>query len=86
MHIHICIYAYMVKVISISDDVYARLKNIKGEKSFSEVLIDLLNSEKGNPKLLEKYFGILSHEEADKLEDQTNEGQTVSVSRDKDDY
>ena len=76
----------MVKVISISDDVYTRLKNIKGEKSFSEVLRDLLNSEKGNPKLLEKYFGILSHEEADKLENETNEGRKGSVSRDKNDY
>ena len=76
----------MVKVISISDDVYTRLKNIKGEKSFSEVLTDLLNSEKGNPKLLEKYFRILSHDEADKLEDETNEGRKGSVSRDTNDY
>ncbi len=76
----------MVKVISISDDVYTRLKNIKGEKSFSEVLRDLLNSEKGNPKLLEKYFRISNHEEADKLENETNEGRKGSVSRDKNDY
>jgi predicted CopG family antitoxin len=76
----------MVKVISISDDVYTRLKNIKDEKSFSEILSELLNSEKGNPKILEKYFNILSREEADKLEKETNEGRKRSVSRGKNDY
>jgi predicted CopG family antitoxin len=76
----------MVKVISISDDVYKRLKNIKGEKSFSEILTDLLNSEKVNPKLLQKYFKILSNEESDKLEKDTNEGRKRSVSRGSNDY
>jgi len=36
----------MVKVISLSDEAYERLKSIKGGKSFSEVVIEFTQSKK----------------------------------------
>jgi len=49
----------MVKVISINDNIYAKLKALKGDKSFSAILEELLNNQKGNPKILDNYTGIL---------------------------
>lgn len=47
----------MVKVISLSEEAYARLKNIKRDRSFSEVVIELSNFKpKGNIMSL---FGVL---------------------------
>ena len=40
----IYIYAYtivMTKIISLSDEAYDRLKSIKGEKSFTKIVIEL---------------------------------------------
>ena len=46
----------MVKVISLSNEAYARLKAIKNGKSFSEVVLELtINKKKKN---LSDYFGI----------------------------
>jgi len=53
----------MVKTITISDDVYNELLRIKGNKSFSEVLRELLKERKGNKEVLKRIFGILSEEE-----------------------
>ena len=39
------VHAYMTKTISISDDVYEHLVKIKGKKSFSEVIRDLIKKE-----------------------------------------
>jgi len=71
----------MVKVISISDDVYEKLKKLKGDKSFSEVLMEMLNNERGNPEILQKYFGILSEEEAKKIEDESNNSRHTSIEK-----
>jgi len=71
----------MVKVISITDDVYEKLKELKGNKSFSEVLKEMLSNEKGNPDILKKYFGILSEEEAKELEEESNNSRHISIQR-----
>jgi predicted CopG family antitoxin len=55
----------MVKTITIADDVYTELLRIKGNKSFSEVLRELLKTRKGNSDTLLKMFGVLSEDEYD---------------------
>ncbi|MBO8182315.1 MAG: antitoxin VapB family protein [Archaeoglobus sp.] len=53
----------MVKTVTIADDVYEELVRIKGKRSFSEVIRELLKSREGNAKALVKIFGVLSEEE-----------------------
>jgi predicted CopG family antitoxin len=53
----------MVKTVTIADDVYEELVRIKGDRSFSEVIRELLKSRKGNTDALMKIFGVLSEEE-----------------------
>ena len=50
----------MVKVISLSEDAYAKLRALKGDKSFSEVVVELVDEKKGkgNAKDLLKFAGI----------------------------
>ena len=55
----------MVKVISLSNEAYERLKAIKGNKSFSDVVIEL--SETKKKKKLIDFFGIWK-EDADEWE------------------
>ena len=53
----------MVKTVTIADDVYEELVRIEGDRSFSEVIRELLKSRKGNKDALVKIFGVLSEEE-----------------------
>ncbi|AEH25538.1 antitoxin VapB family protein [Pyrococcus yayanosii] len=53
----------MAKTITISDDVYRELVRIKGDKSFSEILRELLKERKGNSHVLLRIFGILNEKE-----------------------
>ena len=46
----------MVKVISLSEEAYARLKGNKGSKSFSEVVIEFVPEKK--KKSVMDFFGI----------------------------
>ncbi|BAB66160.1 antitoxin VapB family protein [Sulfurisphaera tokodaii] len=56
--------AYM-KTIMIRDDVYKKLLEIKGDKSFSEIIEELIEESLSvRRKKIEKYFGILNEEEA----------------------
>lgn len=49
----------MVKVISLSEEAYGKLKSIKGDKSFSEVIVEVVDkNKKGTGKDLMKFFGI----------------------------
>ncbi|MBP1357645.1 MAG: antitoxin VapB family protein [Sulfolobus sp.] len=53
----------MARQIMVSDEVYEKLKKIKGDKSFSEVIDEMIEKAYGNNfKALSKYFGILSEE------------------------
>jgi len=71
----------MVKINSISNDVYEKLKKLKGNKSFSEILREMLNNKKENPGILKKCFGISSEEEAKKIEDESNNSRHTSMQR-----
>lgn len=51
---YVCMHIYLfsvVRVISISDDVYEKLVRIKGDKSFSEVLRELLRAQEKSMKI-----------------------------------
>jgi len=48
----------MVKVISLSNESYARLKAIKNGKSFSEVVVELVEYRKKEKKDIMKFAGI----------------------------
>ncbi|WP_229570721.1 antitoxin VapB family protein [Saccharolobus caldissimus] len=67
----------MPKVITISDEVYEKLSKLKGNKSFSEVINDLIEfyyeNKKGRKEILHSIFGILSEEEARELEKEVEE-------------
>jgi len=53
----------------IRDDVYRKLNEIKGNKSFSDIIEELIEEPLSlRKKKLEKYFGILSEKEAEELE------------------
>ncbi|QXJ35176.1 antitoxin VapB family protein [Saccharolobus shibatae] len=57
-----------MKTIMIRDDVYKKLLEIKGDKSFSEVIEELIKESLSvRRKKIEKYFGILNEEEAREL-------------------
>jgi predicted CopG family antitoxin len=63
-----------MKTIMIRDDVYRKLNEIKGNKSFSDIIEELIEESLSlRKKKLEKYFGILSKEEAKKLEREIKE-------------
>jgi predicted CopG family antitoxin len=47
----------MVKVISLSNEAYERLKSIKRDKSFSEVVVSLINESKIKNKDVMKFAG-----------------------------
>ena len=59
----------MVKVISLSNEAYERLKVLKGEKSFSEVVVELIEEKKTKKKNIMDFFGIWSDrkEEVEKM-------------------
>ena len=58
--IYICAYAYayMVKVISLSNEAYTRLKAMKGVMSFSELVLELAERNNKNRKSLIDFYGV----------------------------
>ena len=63
-----------MKTIIIRDDVYRKLNKIKDNKNFSDIIEELIEESLGlRKKKLEKYFGILSEEEAKELEREIKE-------------
>jgi len=63
-----------MKTIMIREDVYRKLNEIKGDKSYSDIIEDLIEESLSlRKKKLEKYFGILSEEEAEELEREIRE-------------
>jgi len=55
----------MVKIIAIADDVYEKLVKMKENKSFSELLRELIGERKGNLDVILKLARVV---DADKLE------------------
>jgi predicted CopG family antitoxin len=63
MHMRIHIGIIMVKVISVSDEVYTMLVKVKGQKlSFSEVIKASLSKNRGNKNDIMDLFGSLKGE------------------------
>jgi len=57
-----------MKTIMIRDDVYNKLARIKGDKSFSDIIEELIEESISlRRKKIEKYFGILKEEETEEL-------------------
>ncbi len=58
-----------MKTILIRDDIYKKLNEIKGNKSFSDIIEELIEESLSlRKKKLKKYFGILNKEEPEELE------------------
>ncbi|WP_457550820.1 antitoxin VapB family protein [Archaeoglobus sp.] len=55
----------MVKTITIADDVYEELVRMKGNKSFSELLREMIKEKRGNLDVLLKLAKVV---DADRLE------------------
>ncbi|WP_432518179.1 antitoxin VapB family protein [Saccharolobus islandicus] len=61
-------YTSYMKTIMIRDDVYKKLVEIKGDKSFSEIIEELIEESLTlRRRKLEKYFGILNEEQAEEI-------------------
>ena len=57
-----------MKTLMITDEVYRKLAAVKGERSFSELLDEILAAvKKERNARLTKFFGILSNKEADEM-------------------
>ena len=55
-----------MKTIIIDDEIYKKLKNMKGEKSFSKFLSILAaNAEYGSKDRIKRFYGILTEKEAE---------------------
>ncbi|MEK6844581.1 MAG: antitoxin VapB family protein [Nanoarchaeota archaeon] len=55
----------MVKVISLSNEAYIRLKTMKGNKSFSDIVVELVEEKRGKRKKSIMEFVGLWKEDAD---------------------
>jgi len=72
-------YVLYMKTIMIRDDVYRRLVEIKGDKSFSEIIEELIEeSLTVRRRKLEKYFGILSDKEAEEVMNEIKEARKIA--------
>ena len=68
-----------MKTIMIRDDVYRRLVEIKGDKSFSEIIEKLIEESLTVRRTkLEKYFGILSDREAEVVMNEIKEARKIA--------
>ena len=55
----------MVKVISLSNDAYNKLKSLKGDNSFSEVVIHLVEERKSSKEEIMRFFGAWAKDKAE---------------------
>ena len=69
----------MTKVISISDDAYELLKRFKMNKSFSEVIIEIVGDKSKNS--LMEFAGILTDKEANEMKKNIRETRKLSSRR-----
>lgn len=59
IYICVCICICMVKVISLSNEAYEKLKSMKNGRSFSEVVVDLTENKEDRMGLM-KFAGAFS--------------------------
>jgi len=77
----------MVRVISISDEVYMELSAIKNGRSFTEVIKSLVEGKekkvqrRGDIANLEKFFGIISKKDGDAWQKEVLERRRASMPR-----
>ena len=72
-------YTSYMKTIMIRDDVYRKLVEIKGDKSFSEIIEELIEESLTlRRRKLEKYFGILNEEEAEEIMKEIEEARKIT--------
>jgi len=72
-------YTLYMKTIMIRDDVYKKLVEIKGDKSFSEIIEELIEESLTlRRRKLEKYFGILNEEEAEEIMKEIKEARKIT--------
>jgi len=72
-------YTSYMKTIMIRDDVYKKLVEIKGDKSFSEIIEELIEESLTlRRRKLEKYFGILNEEEAEEIMKEIEEARKIT--------
>ncbi len=66
----------MVKVISLSEKAYRLLADRKGDRSFSEEIVKLVETDqkKGNVSGLRKFFGTIDQKTADKWKQEIERG------------
>lgn len=71
---HALMVAKLGKTITIADDVYNELVKMKGNRSFSELLRELIGKKKkGNLDVLMIAFGTMTEEEAKEYEKRIKE-------------
>ncbi|MBR9689771.1 MAG: antitoxin [Candidatus Altiarchaeota archaeon] len=71
-----------MKNIMVKEGVYTRLKDIKGEKSFSDILDELTRSKiELRKRNLREYFGTYTDKEAKELEKNISEVLRVAKGR-----
>ena len=58
-------HVFMGKVITLSDNAYENLKKLKGDSSFSEIIIKLVKDKKKGS--LAKFAGLLNNKEAEDM-------------------
>ena len=57
-----------MKTLMITDEVYKKLAAVKGERSFSELLDEILADAKNERNIrLKRFFGVISDREADQM-------------------
>ncbi|AWR98495.1 antitoxin VapB family protein [Metallosphaera hakonensis] len=67
-------YISCMKTIMIRDDVYKKLLEIKGDKSFSQTIEELIDESLSiRKRKIEKYFGVLNEAEAEELSKEIKE-------------
>ena len=60
----------MVKVVSLSNEAYEKLKSMKFEKSFSEVIKDLIENKRKEKKDIMEFAGIWESDKWDEIKKQ----------------
>jgi len=61
----------MTKIVSLSDEAYDELKKMKSQKSFSEIVIELVKEKKSNN--LMQFAGAWNTEDAERIKKQIYE-------------
>lgn len=86
MHAYMYLVVLMVRVISISDEVYEELSRIKNGKSFTELFKTMLSecANKGDPKSILSFLNAnepLSEESADAILGASEQGRKSAIER-----